>query len=412
MTEPQLNAAAPGKFAHRLFWFGLALYLLVLPVQHTIALRNVALALILIATVAHLLPARQWPQMPLRSAWIAYTAVALASLAYAISPLDSFSEIRVEIFYGIALFFTAVTWSRQPGALAGISYLLAITNVIFVAAALSKVNLSTGEQVSLNLSFFAKAGVNSNFLLTILPLIAHRAWQDWRDQRRALSGLLGALILLDLLALLLSYNRQSFVALGAGILCAGLLILRFHFSWRRLAAFLAVVLLAAALAGWSLTRRAGTSAPIAQVAKSAFTQDVRPELWKFSLERIGEHPLSGGGFGRNVFEKMYPEFKPDDINLWHAHNMVINKGIQMGIPGMLAFLYLWYCVAARFRSALGKAPPDHALAVTGLTVVAMVFVKNMTDDFFVRDMQQLFWLLIGALMGGLSAGQRRGAKTP
>jgi hypothetical protein len=41
------------------------------------------------------------------------------------------------------------------------------------------------------------------------------------------------------------------------------------------------------------------------------------------------------------------------------------------------------------------------LAVAGLSVVVAVFVKNMTDDFFVRDTALMFWLVMGLLIGVL-----------
>lgn len=397
-----MKPAALDRFTYRLFWFGLTLYLLVLPVAHTIAVRNIALALILVATLAHLLHDRHLPRLPLPAAWIAYSSVALASLAYAVSPADSFGEIRVEIFYAMAIFAIAVVWARDRGVLAGVTYLLASTNAIFVVAAMSKVDLGSSFNASHELTSFAKAGVNSNFILTILPVVIHRAWLDWAGRKRAVAATLGVLVLLDLMALLISFNRQSFVALGVGVLCVSLLMLRERFTWQRAAGFAAALLLAASLAGWQLVRRESTTTPLDEVARVSVSRDPRWEIWHFSLDRIAEHPLTGGGFGRDVFDKLYPEFMAGNPNIWHAHNMVLNKGIQMGIPGMLAFLYLWYCVAARFGSRLGKAPPDHALAVTGLCVVTMVFTKNMTDDFFVRDMGQLFWLVIGVLMGSLS----------
>lgn len=406
-----MNSDALDRFAMRLFWFGLAIYLLVLPVRHTIAVRNIALALILVATVAHLLHRRQLPRLLLPGAWIAYAGVALASLAYAISPLDSFSEIRVEIFYAMVLFVIATTWAQRPGVLTGVGYLLALANAAFVFTALTKVNLGSSPNTSQELTSFAKAGVNSNFIVTILPLLVHRAWQDWHRSQRFLAGAIGILTVLDVIALLISFNRQSFIALGVGVLCGGALILRGHFTWRRAAGFAAALLFSASLAGWQLARRDYTVAPLDQIAHASVTKDPRWEIWRFSVDRIAEHPLTGGGFGRDVFDKLYPEFMADNPNIWHAHNMILNKGIQMGLPGMLVFLYLWYCVAARFAMRFGRSVPDQALAITGLSIVAMVFTKNMTDDFFVRDMGQLFWLVIGVLMGSLH-DDRPAAKDP
>ena len=73
----------------------------------------------------------------------------------------------------------------------------------------------------------------------------------------------------------------------------------------------------------------------------------------------------------------------------------------MGIPGIATFLILWFMLVREFVRHLDSSPARRALAVTGLSLLAAVFVKNMTDDFFVRDMALLFWLLVGILIGSL-----------
>ena len=45
------------------------------------------------------------------------------------------------------------------------------------------------------------------------------------------------------------------------------------------------------------------------------------------------------------------------------------------------------------------------LAVAGLSIAGAVFVKNMTDDFFVRDTALMFWLVMGLLVGVLRSTQ-------
>jgi O-antigen ligase len=248
----------------------------------------------------------------------------------------------------------------------------------------------------------AMPGKNSNLLVSIMPLIALACWRFWMEGKRALASLLIILLAADIGAMTISYNRQAFIALGAGIACAGLLVLRSRFTWRRLMVFLVGLSLVAGLLGFQLARRLGPQESVAQASETVFSQDVRWELWRFSLEKISEQPWTGAGFGRPAFRQAYPEFMPESRDLlWHAHNMVINKGIQMGIPGIVTFLILWFMLVREFVRHLDASPVRHPLAVTGLSLLAAVFVKNMTDDFFVRDMALLFWLLVGILIGSL-----------
>lgn len=394
-----VNPATLDKLSQRAFSIGLALYVLVLPVKHTIALRYLAIAIIAAATIAQLWSSRKLPAWPIAGAWIAYAAVALSSLTYAVAPAESFSEIRVEVFYGLAIFVIAATWSRSRDIVTGLGYMLAAANAIYVVTALKYGSLSSTMPEIERMPSWALAGVNPNFILTVLPLIIYLAWKAWRAGQRWRVAALGALVVLDMLALLLSYNRQAFVVLLLGVACGGSLALAIRFTWRRLAVLAMLIALIVAVAGVQMARREPYLPQ--ELARASVAADPRWALWRFSAARIAEHPFSGGGFGRDVFARLYPELKERNGMLWHAHNMVLNKGIQMGLPGVIAWLALWFCLAWAFVGRMRKDSPDPALAATGLVIVAMVFAKNMMDDVFVRDMAQLFWLVTGALIGSL-----------
>jgi hypothetical protein len=46
------------------------------------------------------------------------------------------------------------------------------------------------------------------------------------------------------------------------------------------------------------------------------------------------------------------------------------------------------------------------IGAAGLALVAGVVVKNLTDDFFVRQSALLFWSLVGAGLGAAAARQQ------
>ncbi|MFZ5508635.1 MAG: O-antigen ligase family protein [Pseudomonadota bacterium] len=396
---PTLTSVA---WPHWLFWPALALYVAVLPVKHTIALRYLAFTLLLTATAGLLATLRQWPRFPLAKPWLAYGGVAVLSLLYAASPATSFEEIRTEIVYCALVFCVATTWGRTLDTVRGLGMILAGVNFVLVLIAFQYVDLDTPMDRVMKLPPLAFAGVNSNFIVSILPLLAFLSWDSWRSGARALSLAIAlVLIPMDIAALMVSYTRQTSLALAAGLLCWGVLVLRKGFTWRRLMAVAAVLLAVAGLFVTQMVRRGGPGDDVVQLVRSSVAQDIRWQLWRFSLEKIAERPLTGSGFGRETFDQLYADFLPDEPLLWHAHNMIINKGIQMGIPGMAVFLALWLALARELARHLRGAPRRHALAVAGLTTVVVVFAKNMTDDFFVRDIALLFWLLMGSLIGSL-----------
>ena len=118
----------------------------------------------------------------------------------------------------------------------------------------------------------------------------------------------------------------------------------------------------------------------------------------------------GTGFGRMGQTKQFAEHF-DNKPLWvHAHNMFLDYGIQMGVPGILAFAFLFACVIREFMSLYRSPHLNVALiGITGIAIVAAVILKSTTDDQFVRHNALLFWAVVGM---GLGYGARLGARSP
>jgi len=396
-----LMTTNPIAWHDRLFWFALAGYTFTLPISHTIAVRYGAFALLIVATVSLCLRDRQLPALPLKGAWAVYAGIALISCINAVSPMQSLTEVRVEILNCLLVFSVSVTWARQRDLLEPFACVATASNLILVAIGLGVAGFGKSLPELMQLPDLVRAGLNANYLLTMAALVCYLGWTQLLKGRHALSAGIFLLLIADVLSMFVSLNRQALVALATGLLCAAGLLLQHRFTWKRFAVAVAVVLILTGLVFVQILHRAENVENIDSIAQTTVSRDVRWKLWKFSIEKIVEHPLTGGGFGRAVFDKLYPDFMPDDPMLWHAHNMVLNKGIQMGFPGIAAFLLLWIALLRAFAAHLGDPANRSAIAIVGITTLATVFMKNMTDDFFVRDMALWFWLLTGILLGSL-----------
>lgn len=401
----------------RIFWAALALYLFVLPISNTIAVRYMAFIVLIAVTAAVLVKARTMPALPFARYWLAYFLVALVSVAFAVDQVMSLSELRVEVVHCILIFIVGVTWGGRYVDFEPFAGLLAVINLILTSASFSVVSwdMAFGEYLRLHPVFHA--GLSGNWVLVAMFMEIWLAVRLWNSGRRVLALLLAGLLVLDVWAMMVTLNRQNLVALGAGMAAAAVLLLRMQFSWRRAGLFLGLLSIVAALVAVQLIRRhsvdiptqesapsvAASSNQVEDVVSSTMQSNIRWGLWKFSLEKIGEHPWIGGGIGRTVFDKLYPEYRPDEHDLWHAHNMILNKGIQMGIPGMLVFGALWAALALELLRHVRSAGASRYLATAGFAAVVAMFTKNMADDFFVRNVALWFWLVMGLLVGFLRA---------
>ena len=125
-------------------------------------------------------------------------------------------------------------------------------------------------------------------------------------------------------------------------------------------------------------------------------------VWSHSWREIKKHPFVGIGFGRHSFSKAYPHFRAaHQPLLWHAHNMFVDAALQIGVQGLLALLVLLGLI---FWMLWPKAPPlkGDLIGVFGAACAVMVLglvVRNMSDDFFVKDSALMFWLLSGLALG-------------
>jgi O-antigen ligase len=134
---------------------------------------------------------------------------------------------------------------------------------------------------------------------------------------------------------------------------------------------------------------------------TAMRDDDRPVFWPKVIGRIMEHPLTGAGFGRGVMNKAYPDLIPrENRQLWHAHNVVLDYGLAMGIPGMLVLLMVFGALLREYvRLWQSEDQGLKMIGACGMVLVLGVFARNMVNDMFVRDAALLFWALNGMLLG-------------
>ncbi len=408
-----MDSASGGKTAACLAFGLMAVYLVLLPAGHTAAMRNLAFFSLVFATLWSAWRYRLRLHFPLAAPWLLYGGVSLLSLIYAFDPLWSLGEIKKEVGYGMLSLVLAATWVRNGVSLERLIGIVIAGNLLVVGAVLYKVAIIDPfwqrplfDAVSGNIlnngpgkSIYNGVGNLSTYLVTTLPLIAAYAFLRPSSQRPLRHGLM-VLLGLDLLALLLTGNRMGLLALMTEALLTGALL-----ATRQKGVQFGRIL---SSTGIFIVLLVTMAAVVMQVRSPV--SDPRWDMWAWAINGILASPFSGTGFGRTVMRAADPGFY-QAFGLEHAHNLILNKGVQMGIPGMIAFLAL-------LGAALHALWPHRALprllwayALAAAAMSAGVFVKNMTDDFFVSHNALLYWTLAGGVLGAL-AGNRENGGSP
>jgi len=152
-------------------------------------------------------------------------------------------------------------------------------------------------------------------------------------------------------------------------------------------------------------------AVVALLARSYVQQqwrtDVRPVIWKATLEMIAARPILGHGLGTYVVA--YPRYRlpsyflrPKATNVTdHAHNELLEIAAEQGLIGLAATLWLWTtAVWCGFR-ACRRLDGGERRCLWGIYGAMLLLMLHGLVDVDLRYLpnQGLLWLLMGLVVG-------------
>lgn len=376
-----------------------AVFLFVLPIPHTATLRLACLFVAALLSLA-LIRRHGLSTLPLKAPFAAWALVAGLSIVYAVKPQYSLGEIKTELLYSFLAFFVFFTQTR--GSREWNVWLSAIVTSLLV---LSVTNVwlwyTTADAMSPRY-FYNGVGAYTTYLITVLPFVILLLFN--MPVQGVGRMLLRSSLLFLLVPAYLTMNRTVWIVVAVLMLTLVSLVIfggKSRTPKRAVMAALAVFFAVSMFFFYtSLERRVILQTESGAVIDSTLASDPRPELWGFAIAEIASHPLRGVGFGQRSFAYAYPEWPKKNGLFFHAHNVFLDAGIQMGVPGIVAMMFIFAAILLEYWR-LYKS--DHRLAqwlgACGIAMVVAVLVRNMTDDFFRRDLALLFWALVGASLG-------------
>jgi len=124
----------------------------------------------------------------------------------------------------------------------------------------------------------------------------------------------------------------------------------------------------------------------------------RLAMWDVGLHGIAERPLLGHGTGapESYFESTVLTYKngiykdlPKFQTTSHYHNDWIEMGMHIGIPGMLALMFLFWSWYQTFKKS--------RLGVLGAGLLSYIFLAGLTETFIIFSRTQILLLMITAI---------------
>jgi O-antigen ligase len=247
---------------------------------------------------------------------------------------------------------------------------------------------------------FAPGGFNVNEIGGALalgaPLAAAIALTTRARVRPALRAAGWIALALLFAALLLGQSRMAII--GALVGSAVVIFAGMSRGWRRtaaLAGLVAIALLEGAVVTNSLL---STEQAALLTERDAGSQQGRLYIWRSALDIVRDHPLTGVGinqFRARPVRQQYPVIGYEVQVLPHAHNIVLQTGADLGVPGMAVYLLLCGAFVWHVWRAWRGGQTLAAVAIGGAWLGWMVF--SMADAITLSDrLAFVWWLVMGA----------------
>lgn len=180
-------------------------------------------------------------------------------------------------------------------------------------------------------------------------------------------------------AILMTHSRGGLIvtvlALGAFAACTTGSALNRRFALSGAVSIGAVAALLFSIAGSNTSDR---------FAKIEAASAERIEIFRLTLEAIGDRPLLGTGLG--TFSDIFAAYRTEELlpRIDFAHNSYLENALEMGLPTAAAFYTALLILFFRFLRSLGwnrQAHPYPALGVSAMTIAFFHSLFDYADQF-------------------------------
>ena len=295
-----------------------------------------------------------WPQRKLSSGrWSVRTPcdypivllLLMAAISGWITPLPQISYPQIyRLLSGIGLFYAMVNSCQTPQSLQLLLRIFSLGGLVLALLAplsvdwpLGKLPLMPAEpyqRFSVLVADSVHPNVLAGTLVLLLPVTLAGLLFGWRELKayERVLGLLSAAGMSGVV--LLSLSRGAWVACGLALLT--LVILRWRWGW--VAIVLALLVTATGTYWFGIAR----VLDLLVASRTVGSYNGRVEVWSRALDMIQDFPFTGIGIGvfQPLADRLYPFLLFEPGKVLHAHNLFLQIAVDLGLPGLIAWLWI------------------------------------------------------------------------
>lgn len=344
-----------------------------------------------------------WIKTSLDIPILLYVVWALICVPGAVDPDYSFGEWRKAIAQFLMVYFVVQTAKTKEQIY---SVIFAIVTGVVVLSIIETIDFWGRGRSMWDMRYRAgdlwgSGQWFSTYLMIGLPLL-WIGWDTVKDGPRWCRIALGMGLGISLLGLFLAHTRGAWVALGIQVFIY--VFLKYRNNWGM--AFGGAGILVSALLVLLAFPSVGQNLSASEFTHTG-TMQVRYNTWSLALQDIVQNPWTGAGLGKHTFSKLHPDLGDGFHD--NLHNLFLGRAVQIGIPGVLLFIWIFVAIVRRASLVFHNFPNvwSGKLAVATSLIVVGVGVRNLFDDMFIGTVAYLFWLAVG-----LFFSMERSLRTP
>jgi len=273
---------------------------------------------------------------------------------------------------GILFFYTLINWTfyiKKLGwvvsglilasvGLAG----MAVFSVQFATTKIQLIPAAVYQQFELLASDIVHPNVMAGNIVIILPIGISLLLFAWKSLKPWQTILVLIATLLTATMVVLTQSRGALLGLGAALLV--IILLRWRWGW--------VALPLTVLGAVLLIYQMGMNTVLDFISSGVSVEGAegRVEIWSRAIYMIQDFSFTGIGMGSymDVADLLYPFFLAAPGKVVHAHNLLLQIAVDLGIPGFIGWfsIFLGVCLVTWQLNRYGKNHHDRwAIMIVG-----------------------------------------------